>query len=286
MKVAKIEILSPQETCVYDIGVRKNNNFFIRPKGSKESVLVSNCHQLLAPAQNALLKTLEEPPSRTLWMLSTTNPEKLLPAILGRCTKLNLVPIEPEALIKRLRIISKREGVNLREFEGGDAILKTIANLSNGKMRDAISILESAIYAIKSNKNVDAKTVLNNFTNTGEAELEKVAAEVLIAIIKGNVKGVIVAVRVCNNPRGILSKLRWIVQHLLDAVAGIAKYTPYGAKLFNKMSKEEGIKINSLVLIRLQQLLVEVESRFNTMSIDESVVLLSALGTFAADNKR
>jgi len=254
--------------------------------GNNRIIVGDECHQLLGPSQNVLLKTLEEPPKRTLWILSTTNPEKLLNTIIGRCLKLNLTPIEPEVIAKRIRIIAKREGVDLKTFAGGADIVKTIVDLSNGSMRDAISVLESALFAIASNKNVDAKTVLNNFLNTGEADLEKTAASLLVALMECDIKGIVKVARTSGNSRGVLSKLRWIIQYLLDNSIGIARYTPYGAKLFASLAKDKGLKINIPLLIRIQYLLVEIETRFNSSSIDESVLFLSSLGQFALENKK
>lgn len=286
MRVRRVEKLAPQLSVVHDIGVAKNHNFFIRPKGSNESLLVSNCHRLTLPAANALLKSLEDSPKRTLWILATTNPEKLLHTIVGRCLKLNIKTIDPLVIARQLRIISKREGVDLKAMEGGADIVKVIVDLSNGSMRDAISILESALFALKSNKNVDAKSVMNAFLNTGEADLERSAANLLIALLSCDLKAIVQEARTCQNSRGVLTKLRWIIQYSLDNSVGMAKYTPYGAKLFNKAAVSKGIKISLPTLIKIQYLLVEIEVRFNTMSIDESVMFLSMLGNFAIENKR
>ena len=95
---------------VYDIGVKDNSNFLIRPKGSNHSILVHNCHNLTGPSEQALLKTLEEPPSRTLFILCTTNPEMLKPAVISRCTQLQLKAVLTDDLVERLVVIAKKEG--------------------------------------------------------------------------------------------------------------------------------------------------------------------------------
>ena len=248
-------------------------------------IVLDEVHQLLAAGANALLKSLEDSPPRTLWILATTNPEKLLPTIVGRCLKLNLTTIEPDIIAKRLRIIAKREGVDLKTFEGGADIVRTIVDLSNGRMRDAISILESALFAIQSSKDMDAKKILQNFLNTGEANLEQLAADLLIALLTSDVKTIVRVARTSGNCRGILQKLRWIIQYLLDNAAGVAKYTPYGAKLFARAAKEQNLRLQLTLLIQIQYLLVEIEVRFNSSSVDESVLFLSMLGNFAVERK-
>jgi DNA polymerase III gamma/tau subunit len=185
-------------------------------------------------------------------------------------------------MAKRLRIISKREGVDLKALEGGDAIVRTIVSLSNGQMRDAISLLESALFSMKGSKTIDAATVLKNFTTTGEADLEQKAAELLIAILSQDVKTIIrISRQTQGTCRGILSKLRWLIQYSLDNAAGIAKYKPYGAKVFSELLAKNKVKCGLRALIGVQSLLVDVEERFNRMSVDESVVFLSMLSDFS-----
>lgn len=88
-------------------------------------------------AFNALLKTLEEPPEHVKFILATTEPQKLPATILSRCQRFDFKKINDEDVVKRLKIICKESNINITE----DA-LKTIAILSEGAMRDAISILE------------------------------------------------------------------------------------------------------------------------------------------------
>lgn len=253
--------------------------------GNNRIIVMDEVHRLTLPAANALLKSLEDSPKRTLWILATTNPEKLLNTIVGRCTKLNITTIEPAVIARQIRIIAKREGVDLKAFEGGPTIVKTIVDLSNGSLRDAISILESALFAISSNKNVDAQSVLNNFLNTGEADLERHAANLLIALMTCDLKEIVKVARTSSNSRGVLQKLRWIIQYLLDNSVGVAKYTPYGARLYAKEARARNMRQSLPLLIKIQYLLVEIEVLFNTSSIDESVLFLSKLGSFAIENK-
>ena len=110
MRVAKVERLNRQEP-VYDITVADNHNFFIKPKGSEKAVLVSNCHMLTGQAANALLMTLEEPPENTVFILCTTEPEKLLPTIRNRCTHFPILDVPAPMMVKRmLKIIKKEKG--------------------------------------------------------------------------------------------------------------------------------------------------------------------------------
>ena len=88
-------------------------------------------------AFNALLKTLEEPPEHVKFILATTEPQKLPATILSRCQRFDYKKINDENIVKRLKIICDESKIKIT-----DDALKTIAILSEGAMRDAISILE------------------------------------------------------------------------------------------------------------------------------------------------
>jgi hypothetical protein len=71
---------------------------------------------------------------------------------------------------------------------------------------------------------------------------------------------------------------------LLDNAVLLAKYTPYGAKVFATIAKENSIKVKLQMLIRMQMLLIEIETKMNSMSLDESVLMLSMVGNFMNDH--
>lgn len=91
-------------------------------------------------AFNALLKTLEEPPKHVIFILATTEPQKLPVTILSRCQRFDYKRISIEDIVKRLRIICEESKIEIEENA-----LKIIAKMSDGAMRDAISILERCI---------------------------------------------------------------------------------------------------------------------------------------------
>lgn len=248
----------------------------------KRIFIIDEIHAMTPQAAQAFLKPLEEPPPRTLWILCTTNPEKLPTTVLGRCHKFNVRPIEPEVLMKRLARISKREGVDMKEREGGKDILKLIGDLANGRMRDAIGLLEKAIFAIASGEKFDSKTLMQNFLKTADSDLDKGSAEILVAILTNDLKGMLKVVRSVANARGILNKLRWLLMYLLDNAVGVAKYAPYNAKVFSKIAGAAGVKVNLMTIVQLQYLLLDMEGKFNSMSVDENVIMLSMFGNHIA----
>ncbi len=99
--------------------------------------VIDECHMLSTAASNALLKTIEEPPEKVVFILATTNPERVLNTLKSRCQKFDFKRISPNDIVQHLSEISKKESI---EYEV--QALKMIAKRSNGGMRDAQSLLE------------------------------------------------------------------------------------------------------------------------------------------------
>jgi len=99
--------------------------------------VIDECHMLSTAASNALLKTIEEPPERVVFILATTNPERVLKTIQSRCQKFNFKRINSEHIYNHLLEISNKESIHF-EDEG----LRLIAKRSNGGMRDAQRLLD------------------------------------------------------------------------------------------------------------------------------------------------
>ncbi len=99
--------------------------------------VIDECHMLSTAASNALLKTIEEPPARVVFILATTNPERVLNTIKSRCQKFDFRRISHNDIFQHLSEIAEKESI---EYEV--QALKMIAKRSNGGMRDAQSLLE------------------------------------------------------------------------------------------------------------------------------------------------
>lgn len=99
--------------------------------------VIDECHMLSTAAFNALLKTLEEPPARVIFVLATTDPQRVLPTIISRCQRFDYRRIPLEAMIVHLRDIARKENIDITV-----EALSIVAQLSNGGMRDAQSLLD------------------------------------------------------------------------------------------------------------------------------------------------
>jgi len=108
-------------------------------KGRFKIYIIDEAHMLTKEAFNALLKTLEEPPPRTVFILCTTEYEKIIPTILSRCQRIVFGRVHPAVVEEYLRRICSEEGIEWEE-----EALDTIARASDGCMRDAASLLDQA----------------------------------------------------------------------------------------------------------------------------------------------
>ena len=248
--------------------------------GKKRVFILDEAHQLTPQASQTLLKPIEEPPANTLWIICTMSPDKMLPAIAKRCLSLPVRPVAPELITKKLYRIAKREGTDFKEVDDGIKILKTIADFSNGGVRESIQLLESILLAEASGEAIDTETVLTKYLGGGEAELDKCAADMVHAVLTADVKSLIQSVPF-ENARGSMLKARWLLDYLINNSIGRAKFVPYSGRLFSDLCKKSGTKPNIGRLLQLQYALVEIEVRLNSFNIDERVVILSSLANFA-----
>lgn len=117
----------------------------------KRFVIVDEAHGLTGAAAEAMLKTLEEPPSSTIFILCTTEPEKLKDTIFGRCITLHFMPISNELISERLSDICEQES-----FEADTSAIFNIARASSGCMRLAIQLLEKCSTTCHGSKITDS----------------------------------------------------------------------------------------------------------------------------------
>jgi DNA polymerase III subunit gamma/tau len=146
-------IMTGQDTDVIEIDAASNNsvdnareliaNSVYRPMRGKHKVyIIDEVHMLSTAAFNALLKTMEEPPSHVVFILCTTETHKVPATIQSRCQRFEFRNIATREIASHLKCVLKDEGI-----KADDELIHTLARLGNGSMRDALSILERLIAA-------------------------------------------------------------------------------------------------------------------------------------------
>jgi DNA polymerase-3 subunit gamma/tau len=99
--------------------------------------IIDEAHQITGAAANAFLKTLEEPPAHSRFILATTDPEELLPTIVSRCQRFEFRRVSAEDVVRRLRTVAELENITV-----DDEALRMVARHATGSLRDALGLLE------------------------------------------------------------------------------------------------------------------------------------------------
>ena len=145
-----IEIDAASNNGIDEIREIRNKVNLVPSTGKYKVYIIDEVHMLTTGAFNALLKTLEEPPAHVIFILATTEPHKIPATILSRCQRFDFKRITTINLVERLKYIIENEKINIDV----DAI-NEIARLSDGGMRDSISLLDQALAYSPKNISLD-----------------------------------------------------------------------------------------------------------------------------------
>jgi DNA polymerase-3 subunit gamma/tau len=156
---------------VEDIRQLRENVGLTPMAGERKVYLLDEVHMLSGAAQNALLKTLEEPPPHIIFVLATTESHKVSGTIVSRCQRFDLKRIPMTATVARLRYICDQEGFSL-----DDESLEDIARAATGSLRDAVNALEQVVtYYGKSPTQEQVREALGLSVDARSGQLAKLA---------------------------------------------------------------------------------------------------------------
>ncbi len=137
-----LEIDAASNNSVDDVRELREKVGLSAMRGGKKIYILDEAHMMSRAAFNALLKTLEEPPEHVIFILATTEPEKIIPTILSRCQHYRFRRLTPEEIGGKLSSIAQKEGVNAEP-----EALQLLGRLADGAMRDGESLLERMLAA-------------------------------------------------------------------------------------------------------------------------------------------
>lgn len=146
-----IEVDAASRTKVEDTRELLDNVQYAPTRGRYKIYLIDEVHMLSGHSFNALLKTLEEPPPHVLFLLATTDPQKLPVTVLSRCLQFNLKNLSAERIANYLKEVLAKESIPYEE-----SALTLLSEAAKGSMRDALSLLDQAIAYTHSNIQLDA----------------------------------------------------------------------------------------------------------------------------------
>jgi len=172
----------------------------------KKVYIIDEVHMLTTEAFNALLKVLEEPPEHVIFIMATTEPNKVIPTIMSRCQRFDFYPIPLDLIEKRLSEVSKAEKISI-----SDAALGLVAKYADGSLRDADGILEQL--AAYSQGKIGPPEVI---ALLGVVDIEILFEFVDILASRDIKKGLEITDRIIKGNQDLASFTSGLIDHLYD----------------------------------------------------------------------
>ena len=268
-----VEMDAASNNSVEDIrGIREAVNF-LPTKAKYRVYIIDEVHMLSVGAFNALLKTLEEPPEHVKFILATTEPQKIPATILSRCQRFDFKRISNDNIVKRLKIVCDES-----KIEATEEALYVIAALSEGAMRDALSILERCLQDGENNINSEKIKEL-----VGIPPIHSIN-KIVKAIINYDVNDALSTIETVLNEGKDLNNLLWeIIKYIKDILIFKASKT---LEIYNK-EEIEAIKELSeeATKERLIKLIYDLSEFENDIKLSSQKLIMFQTGIIKLCNK-
>lgn len=231
--------------------------------------IIDEAHMLSKSSFNALLKTLEEPPSHTIFILATTEVNKIIPTIISRCQRFDFKRIGQKEMIERLKFIAKSEKIELE-----DGVVEMFTEMSDGGFRDAISLLDQMAQS-KNNKitkkdveeilGVSDPTVVDDFTYALLKKDSATALSVLNLFIESGGEVRLFAKAVVEHLRRLM-----IAKFAGEESVGLSAEA-------NEKAKEILVGVKGDEIISAIDILIKTESEYKYAAISQLFLEVSAM---------
>ena len=200
--------------------------------------IIDESHMLTEHASNAFLKTIEEPQEHVIFILCTTDPQKMVATILSRCQRHDFKRISTIPMIKRLRHIANEEKININ-----DETLALLANASNGSLRDSETLLEQLYLSYGNNPTIENANVM--LGNTIEAS--NIALEIVYMSLKNQTNE---AFKIFNEAVKNGIELKILHENIIRF---------YRAALIIKSGNSQTLEEAPSIIEKLQQIIAPIE---------------------------
>ena len=183
-----IEIDAASNNGVDEIRDLKNKISLVPSELKYKVYIIDEVHMLSIGAFNALLKTLEEPPEHAIFILATTDPQKVPETIISRCQCFSFKRISDKAIVDRLKYVCSSENIDVEED-----VLENIALLSDGGLRDALGSLDKLVSYTESKITMDDFNEVNGVISSKDMDI------FLSDILSGNIPNVLTSIAKFND---------------------------------------------------------------------------------------
>lgn len=183
-----IEIDAASNNGVDEIRDLKNKISLVPSELKYKVYIIDEVHMLSIGAFNALLKTLEEPPEHAIFILATTDPQKVPETIISRCQCFSFKRISDKAIVDRLKYVCSSENIDVEED-----VLENIALLSDGGLRDALGSLDKLVSYTENKITMDDFNEVNGVISSNDMDV------FLSDILSGNIPNVLTSIAKFND---------------------------------------------------------------------------------------
>jgi len=243
-----IEIDGASNTSVDDIRDLRERVKYAPSGGRYKVYIIDESHMLSNAAFNALLKTLEEPPSHVVFVLATTAPKKIPPTVLSRCQHLPFRRIANQEIKRRLRTIADAEGISV-----SNPALELIARAAEGSLRDSLTILDQLSSFSSDIQETDVKDLLG-ITDFG------LLSQLSLALIEGR-----------------REEILKIIEELVEKGTDIKSFTKELVQFFRDLLVASVVKRPEEVIDLDKDELKVIKDIVNRTSEDELTLMLSEI---------
>lgn len=250
-----------------------------KPESNYRIFVLDEAQQFTNQAQNALLKTLEEPSKSTMFIICTTDPQKILSTIISRCMKLQIDLVQPEDTVRALKRIVRGEKLD-KELFNTDFLFK-IASAVDGHPRDAISTLEAVINNIEGRGEVgDVDSMILDLAEKVIGETpEKVAARFLLSVYSGKFTSALLALGDVQEHRSFMSTLLSFHSHAM-----CWRFSPklidkmmfaWHAKLKEAFGEPKASSLDPKSMAEVMDIFIESDTSLRSYSVDGYYLLFN-----------
>lgn len=234
-----IEIDAASNNGVEDIRNLRERVHFAPAHAAKKVYIIDEVHMLSKSAFNALLKTLEEPPDYVVFILATTEPDKLPSTIISRVQRYNFRPIDHADIIKQLSTIAKKEAIKIDI----DA-LEIIADFGQGSFRDSIGALDQLRNLASGDENITASDVISILAIPSSALID----ELLQATRDGNLAAII---NIIDSMQAQNIAINQIIRQLATSLRGSISNNPAEISLLESLLNANSTNFPYLKLLTI-----------------------------------
>lgn len=248
----------------------------LRPRqGPRRIFMIDECHGLTGPSLEAVLKPLEEPPPYTMFILGTSEPEKLKNSVKNRGSVFALKPYSREDITKYAKRIIKAEGMSYMT----DELIATVAENSNGELRTVCQLLEAIVQTAGGGGKIKKEDVLQSLS-TVETDDAKVAMNILFSAYSGDMHAVYRFLLDVTDGFRMVQLLLGFNSFLINAA--VLKGEKHRAVWWNKNNKDlyeavKETKPNLRTMSTIQHYLLDARARSGSFMVTEQMLLGNAL---------